>query len=77
MGASELDQDRDSDSYEDDMHNESIEENIQEEIKDDPAQISESGMFSRAEESLALTSLKFNKSPTDMPQATSPTVAGA
>ena len=76
MGGSELDQERDTDSYEDDMEQESIEEVIQEEVKEDPALVSESGMFSRAEESVALTSLKYSKSPAEIPQTISPTIVG-
>ena len=75
IGASELDQDRDSDSYEDDVQ-EDIEEQIQEEEKEDPALVSESNMFSRAEESVALTSLKYSKSPSELPQSVSPTIVG-
>ena len=49
------------------MVQESIEEVIEEEVKEDPALVSESGMFSRAEESVALTSLKYGKSPAEIP----------
>ena len=76
IGASELDQDRYSDSYEEDDVEEDIDEQIQEEEKEDPALASESNMFSRAEESVALTSLKYSKSPSELPQSVSPTIVG-
>ena len=60
LGGSELDQDRDSESYEDDAPEEEIgeDEDIEEDLEREVDQVSESGMFSRAEESVALNSQK-------------------
>ena len=63
FGAESLDQDRDSESYEDAVPQESIEDQVEDQISEDierdVEQVSESGMFSRAEESVALNSHKF------------------